>query len=104
MLFKFGWIDVKILWSVIVWYVLIVVFYNVEFFLLFFVDVKDDGRIILFIDDLDKLELVVVIKYVLLNFFERFKEVVEEVRSVILVGGIMEFVCLYVLCCVWECW
>lgn len=53
------------------------------------------------IDDLNESEPVVVIKYVLLNPSERFKEVVEEARSVILAGGTMEPVCLhtcFVLC------
>ncbi|WVQ77661.1 hypothetical protein IAR50_007349 [Cryptococcus sp. DSM 104548] len=65
-------------------------FHTVESFLLSLSDAKDDGRVILSLEDVSKVAPVVTIKYVLLNPSERFKEVVEEARSVILAGGTME--------------
>ncbi|OXG31727.1 chromosome transmission fidelity protein 1 [Cryptococcus neoformans Ze90-1] len=82
--------DVKTTRSATARHASITAFHNVESFLLSLVDAKDDGRILLSIDDLNESESVVVIKYVLLNPSERFKEVVEEARSVILAGGTME--------------
>ncbi|WVQ69797.1 uncharacterized protein L199_008017 [Kwoniella botswanensis] len=63
-------------------------FHIVESFLLSLVDSKDDGRVILSSEEGNS--NVVTIKYVLLNPAERFKEIVEEARSVILAGGTME--------------
>ncbi|KAK6903226.1 hypothetical protein I203_108491 [Kwoniella mangroviensis CBS 8507] len=63
-------------------------FHIVESFLLSLVDSKDDGRVILSSEGGNS--NVVTIKYVLLNPAERFREIVEEARSVILAGGTME--------------
>ncbi|TYJ52793.1 hypothetical protein B9479_006597 [Cryptococcus floricola] len=65
-------------------------FHTVESFLLSLSDAKDDGRVILSLEDATKSAPVVTIKYVLLNPSERFREVVEEARSVVLAGGTME--------------
>lgn len=62
----------------------IAAFHSVEAFLLSLTDAKDDGRIILSYDK------DVVIKYVLLNPAERFQEVVEKARAIVLAGGTME--------------
>ncbi|EJT51272.1 hypothetical protein A1Q1_07550 [Trichosporon asahii var. asahii CBS 2479] len=62
----------------------IAAFHAVEAFLLSLTDAKDDGRIILTYDK------DVVLKYVLLNPAERFQEVVERARAIILAGGTME--------------
>lgn len=66
----------------------IAAFHAVEAFLLSLTDAKDDGRIILTYDK------DVVLKYVLLNPAERFQEVVERARAIILAGGTMEPVSL----------
>ncbi|EIW70152.1 hypothetical protein TREMEDRAFT_29466 [Tremella mesenterica DSM 1558] len=63
----------------------IAAFHLVESFLLSLTDAKDDGRVILS-DEGGKLEL----RYILLNPAERFREVVEQARSVVLAGGTME--------------
>ncbi|RXK42015.1 chromosome transmission fidelity protein 1 [Tremella mesenterica] len=63
----------------------IAAFHLVESFLLSLTDAKDDGRVILS-EEGGKLEL----RYILLNPAERFREVVEQVRSVVLAGGTME--------------
>ncbi|WVQ99004.1 hypothetical protein IAU59_006136 [Kwoniella sp. CBS 9459] len=68
----------------------IAAFHVVETFLLSLVDAKDDGRVLLSLDELPSGSKVVTIKYVLLNPAERFKEVVEQARSVVLAGGTME--------------
>nr|XP_031861102.1 uncharacterized protein CI109_003463 [Kwoniella shandongensis]KAA5528174.1 hypothetical protein CI109_003463 [Kwoniella shandongensis] len=69
----------------------IAAFHVVEAFLLSLVDAKDDGRVLLSMDESGTTGTpVVTIKYVLLNPAERFKEVVEEARSVVLAGGTME--------------
>lgn len=88
-------IDAKIPRSATARHTSITAFHIVESFLLSLVDAKDDGRILLSIDDLNKSEPVVVIKYILLNPSERFKEVIEDARSVVLAGGTMEPVCLH---------
>ncbi|ORX33827.1 hypothetical protein BD324DRAFT_643783 [Kockovaella imperatae] len=63
----------------------IAAFHTVETFLLSLTDARDDGRVILSVD-----QKVVHLKYILLNPAERFREVVEQARSVILAGGTME--------------
>lgn len=63
----------------------IAAFHSVESFLLSLTDARDDGRIIMTME-----AEAVVIKYVLLNPSERFAEVVNSARSVILAGGTME--------------
>ncbi|WVR05438.1 hypothetical protein IAU60_002454 [Kwoniella sp. DSM 27419] len=68
----------------------IAAFHVVESFLLSLVDARDDGRVLLSLDQLPSGNKVVTIKYVLLNPAERFKEVVEQARSVVLAGGTME--------------
>ncbi|OCF40610.1 chromosome transmission fidelity protein 1 [Kwoniella heveanensis CBS 569] len=68
----------------------IAAFHVVETFLLSLVDAKDDGRVLLSLDELPSGSTVVTIKYVLLNPAERFREVVEQARSVVLAGGTME--------------
>lgn len=92
---KTAWIDAKIPRSATARHASITAFHIVESFLLSLVDAKDDGRILLSIDDLNKSEPVVVIKYILLNPSERFKEVIDDARSVVLAGGTMEPVCLH---------
>ncbi|WWC69182.1 uncharacterized protein I206_103118 [Kwoniella pini CBS 10737] len=64
-------------------------FHIVEAFLLSLVDARDDGRVILSSEDKNG-SRTVIIKYVLLNPAERFKQIVEEARSVVLAGGTME--------------
>lgn len=61
-------------------------FHLVESFLLSLVDAKDDGRILISLEEND----TVTLRYMLLNPAERFKEVVDSARSVILAGGTME--------------
>ncbi|WWC89834.1 uncharacterized protein L201_004762 [Kwoniella dendrophila CBS 6074] len=61
----------------------------VESFLLSLVDAREDGRVILSREE-NNGNQIMAIKYVLLNPAERFKEIVEEARSVILAGGTME--------------
>lgn len=60
-------------------------------------DAKDDGRILLSIEEdkakheaLHQAQPVVTMRYMLLNPAERFKEVIDSARSVILAGGTME--------------
>ncbi|WRT67408.1 uncharacterized protein IL334_004379 [Kwoniella shivajii] len=67
----------------------IAAFHIVESFLISLVDARDDGRVILSLEE-GHSGPTVVIKYVLLNPAERFKEIVEQARSVILAGGTME--------------
>jgi chromosome transmission fidelity protein 1 len=67
----------------------IAAFHQVEAFLLSLSDARDDGRIILSTEDRGG-KAVVSMKYMLLNPAERFKEVVESARCVILAGGTME--------------
>jgi chromosome transmission fidelity protein 1 len=61
-------------------------FHLVESFLLSLVDAKDDGRILISLEDNNTITL----RYMLLNPAERFKEVIDQARSVILAGGTME--------------
>ncbi|RYD71597.1 MAG: hypothetical protein EOP84_24630, partial [Verrucomicrobiaceae bacterium] len=61
-------------------------FHLVESFLLSLVDAKDDGRILISLEDNNTITL----RYMLLNPAERFKEVIDSARSVILAGGTME--------------
>lgn len=67
----------------------IAAFHQVEAFLLSLTDARDDGRIILSTEDRGG-KPTVTMKYMLLNPAERFKEVVESARCVILAGGTME--------------
>lgn len=57
-------------------------------------DARTDGRIILSVEPAASSEPsakpVAVLRYILLNPAERFKEVVSEARSVVLAGGTME--------------
>jgi chromosome transmission fidelity protein 1 len=62
----------------------IAAFHAVEAFLLSLTDSHDDGRVILQLD-----AEAVVIKYVLLNPAQRFADVVNDARSVVLAGGTM---------------
>lgn len=64
----------------------IAVFHAVEDFLLSLTDARDDGRITLSLEAGDS----VVVKYVLLNPAERFADVVNSARAVVLAGGTME--------------
>jgi chromosome transmission fidelity protein 1 len=57
-------------------------FHLVESFLLSLVDAKEDGRILLSLEDNN----TVTLRYMLLNPAERFKEVIDSARSVILAG------------------
>ncbi|WVF71908.1 hypothetical protein IAT40_006718 [Kwoniella sp. CBS 6097] len=82
--------ETKVARSASVRHASIAAFHVVETFLLSLVDAKDDGRVLLSLDELQSGNKVVTIKYVLLNPAERFKEVVEQARSVILAGGTME--------------
>ncbi len=74
----------------------IAAFHQVEAFLLSLTDARDDGRIILSTEarsghtGVDGAKHVVSLKYMLLNPAERFKEVVDSARCVILAGGTME--------------
>ena len=63
----------------------IAAFHSVEAFLLSLTDARDDGRIVLGIEN-----GVVLMRYILLNPAERFQEVVDEARSIVLAGGTME--------------
>jgi chromosome transmission fidelity protein 1 len=51
-------------------------------------DARDDGRVMISIED-GSAGKHVLFKYILLNPAERFREVVEEARCVILAGGTM---------------
>lgn len=63
----------------------IAAFHGVEALLLSLTDARDDGRVILEMGDRG-----VVLKYVLLNPAERFADVVNSARAVVLAGGTME--------------
>lgn len=63
----------------------IAAFHNVEAFLLSLTDARDDGRVILSLDN-----GAVLVKYVLLNPAERFADVVKSARAIVLAGGTME--------------
>ncbi|TXT13605.1 hypothetical protein VHUM_00972 [Vanrija humicola] len=63
----------------------IAAFHNVEGFLLSLTDARDDGRVILSLDN-----GAVLVKYVLLNPAERFADVVKSARAIVLAGGTME--------------
>lgn len=63
-------------------------FHQVEAFLLSLTDARDDGRILLTVEE-GAASRQVTLKYILLNPAERFKEVVDEARCVILAGGTM---------------
>ena len=56
------------------------------------VDARDDGRVLLSPEETPS-GPIVILKYILLNPAERFKEVVDQARSVVLAGGTMEPVC-----------
>jgi chromosome transmission fidelity protein 1 len=58
----------------------------VESFLLSLVDAKDDGRILISLEENN----TVTLRYMLLNPAERLEEVVDSARSIILAGGTME--------------
>lgn len=64
----------------------IAAFHAVEDFLLSLTDALDDGRVTLSLEAGDS----VVVKYVLLNPAERFADVVNSARAVVLAGGTME--------------
>jgi chromosome transmission fidelity protein 1 len=64
----------------------IAAFHQVEAFLLSLTDARDDGRVVLSVDE----SAGVTMRYILLNPAERFREVVEQARSVVLAGGTME--------------
>ncbi|KAK4687746.1 chromosome transmission fidelity protein 1, partial [Tremellales sp. Uapishka_1] len=64
-------------------------FHLVEAFLLALTDARDDGRVLLSIDETSKSPMA-TLKYILLNPAERFREIVEQARCVILAGGTME--------------
>lgn len=63
-------------------------FHLVEAFLLSLTDARDDGRVLISVEE-GPTEKHVVLKYILLNPAERFKEVVEQARCVVLAGGTM---------------
>ncbi|KAL1410972.1 ATP-dependent DNA helicase chl1 [Vanrija albida] len=63
----------------------IAAFHSVEAFLLSLTDARDDGRVILSLDN-----GAVLVKYVLLNPAERFADVVKSARAIVLAGGTME--------------
>jgi chromosome transmission fidelity protein 1 len=63
-------------------------FHLVEAFLLSLTDARDDGRVMLSVEEGSSGKSV-TLKYILLNPAERFREVVEEARCVILAGGTM---------------
>ena len=65
-------------------------FHQVESFLLSLTDARDDGRVIFTVETSQHGKAGVLLKYILLNPAERFREVVESARSVILAGGTME--------------
>jgi chromosome transmission fidelity protein 1 len=60
----------------------------VEAFLLSLTDARDDGRVLISVEE-GTLSRHVVLKYILLNPAERFKEVVEQARCIVLAGGTM---------------
>ncbi|RSH93859.1 minichromosome maintenance protein 5 [Saitozyma podzolica] len=64
----------------------IAAFHQVEAFLLSLTDARDDGRVVLSVEE----SAGVTMRYILLNPAERFREVVEQARSVVLAGGTME--------------
>jgi chromosome transmission fidelity protein 1 len=68
----------------------IAAFHQVESFLLSLTDARDDGRVLFTLEPTSDGRQAVALKYILLNPAERFKEVVDIARSVILAGGTME--------------
>ena len=68
----------------------IAAFHLVEGFLLSLTDARDDGRVLLSVEEGPGERKAVILRYILLNPAERFREVVEQARSVILAGGTME--------------
>jgi hypothetical protein len=67
----------------------IAAFHQVEAFLLSLTDARDDGRVILSVEE-SATKPGVTMRYILLNPAERFRDVVEQARSVVLAGGTME--------------
>ena len=63
-------------------------FHLVESFLLSLTDARDDGRVLISVDEAGS-KRYVTLKYILLNPAERFREVVDEARCIILAGGTM---------------
>ena len=70
----------------------IAAFHLVEAFLLSLTDARDDGRVLLSLEGSYHAsgKPYATLKYLLLNPAERFQEVVEQARSVVLAGGTME--------------
>lgn len=75
----------------------IAAFRLVESFLLSLVDARDDGRVLLSLDDARTPSNpitgdmpVITIRYMLLNPAERFRDLVDQARSIVLAGGTME--------------
>ena len=66
----------------------IAAFHLVEGFLLSLTDARDDGRVMKSVEE-GSTGKHVLFKYILLNPAERFREVVEEARCVVLAGGTM---------------
>ena len=63
-------------------------FHLVEGFLLSLTDARDDGRVMISVEE-GSTGKHVLFKYILLNPAERFRKVVEEARCVVLAGGTM---------------
>ena len=68
----------------------ITAFHQVESFLLSLTDARDDGRVLISIESSTIAQSIVSLKYILLNPAERFREVVDQARCVILAGGTIE--------------